>query len=97
MDFSHCRPDTVDRCRGSLLLSPCGATEAIVREIGSARQEIQVQAYSFISEAIAKALIEAKKRGVKIEAVLDQSNATARYCNFRCLRITNTGIFLRAS
>jgi phosphatidylserine/phosphatidylglycerophosphate/cardiolipin synthase-like enzyme len=56
-----------------------GATEAIVREIGNARQEILVQAYSFTSKPIAKALIEARKRGVKIEAVLDKSNATAKY------------------
>jgi phosphatidylserine/phosphatidylglycerophosphate/cardiolipin synthase-like enzyme len=56
-----------------------GATEAIVREIGSARQEILVQAYSFTSKPIAKAIVEARKRGVKIEAVLDKSNATAKY------------------
>lgn len=56
-----------------------GATEAIVTEIGRARQEILVQAYSFTSKPIAKALLEARKRGVKIEAVLDKSNATAKY------------------
>jgi phosphatidylserine/phosphatidylglycerophosphate/cardiolipin synthase-like enzyme len=56
-----------------------GATTAIVREIGGAQQEILVQAYSFTGKQIAKALIEAKKRGVKIEAVLDKSNETAKY------------------
>src|ERR1039457_66989 len=56
-----------------------GATEAVVQEIHSARQEILVQAYSFTSEPIAKALIDAKKRGIKIEAVLNKSNATAKY------------------
>jgi phosphatidylserine/phosphatidylglycerophosphate/cardiolipin synthase-like enzyme len=56
-----------------------GATEAVVQEIHSARQEILVQAYSFTSKPIAKALIDAKKRGIKIEAVLDKSNATAKY------------------
>lgn len=60
--------------------SPNGsATEAVVQEIRSARQEVLVQAYSFTSKPIAKALIDAKKRGVKIEAVLDKSNATAKY------------------
>ena len=49
-----------------------GCTKAIVREIGSAKSEILVQAYSFTSVSIAKALIEAKKRGLKIEAVLDK-------------------------
>lgn len=56
-----------------------GVTEAVVNEIGKARTEILVQAYSFTSKPIAKALIEARKRGVRIEAVLDKSNATARY------------------
>jgi phosphatidylserine/phosphatidylglycerophosphate/cardiolipin synthase-like enzyme len=56
-----------------------GATEAIVREISTARKEVLVQAYSFTSKPIAKALLDAKKRGVKIEAVLDKSNATAKY------------------
>jgi len=56
-----------------------GATEAVVQEIHSARQEILVQAYSFTSKPIAKALIDAKKRGVKIDAVLDKSNVTAKY------------------
>ena len=33
-----------------------------------------VQAYSFTSAPIAKALLDAHKRGVKISAVLDKSN-----------------------
>ena len=56
-----------------------GATEAITREIASAQREILIQAYGFTSIPIAKALLESKKRGVKIEAVLDKSNATAKY------------------
>jgi phosphatidylserine/phosphatidylglycerophosphate/cardiolipin synthase-like enzyme len=56
-----------------------GATEAIVSEIRGARQEVLVQAYSFTSKPIAKALLDAKRRGVKIEAVLDKSNATSKY------------------
>lgn len=35
-----------------------GATEAIVKEINSAKQEILVQTYSFISIPIAKALVD---------------------------------------
>ena len=56
-----------------------GATDAIVSEIRAARQEVLIQAYSFTSKPIAKALLDARKRGVKIEAVLDKSNATAKY------------------
>ena len=56
-----------------------GCTDAIVREINRAKDIIRIQAYAFTSQPIAKAIIEAKKRGVKIEAVLDKSNRTAKY------------------
>jgi phosphatidylserine/phosphatidylglycerophosphate/cardiolipin synthase-like enzyme len=56
-----------------------GATEAVVAEIVKARREVLVQAYSFTSAPIAKALLEAKKRGVRVEAVLDKSQRKERY------------------
>lgn len=56
-----------------------GATDAVVAEICRAKREILVQAYSFTSKPIAKALLDARKRGVRIDAVLDKSNATAKY------------------
>jgi len=40
-----------------------GCTDAIVKEIGKAKSEILVQAYSFTSKEIAKALVDAHKRG----------------------------------
>jgi phosphatidylserine/phosphatidylglycerophosphate/cardiolipin synthase-like enzyme len=51
-----------------------GCTERVVGEIGKARREILVQAYSFTSKAITEALIAAHKRGVSVEVVLDHSN-----------------------
>jgi phosphatidylserine/phosphatidylglycerophosphate/cardiolipin synthase-like enzyme len=56
-----------------------GATEAIVREIDAAKSEVLVQAYSFTSVPIAQALLNAKKRGIRIEAVLDRSQRSERY------------------
>jgi phosphatidylserine/phosphatidylglycerophosphate/cardiolipin synthase-like enzyme len=56
-----------------------GCTEAIVKEIGDAKSEILVQAYSFTSVPIAKALVDAHKRGIKVEALLDKSNKKANY------------------
>jgi len=56
-----------------------GATEAIIKEINSAKSEILVQAYSFTSAPIAKALVDARKRGINIEAVLDRSQKKAKY------------------
>ncbi len=56
-----------------------GCTEAVVTELGEARQTVLVQAYSFTSASIAKALIEAHKRGVKITVILDKSNRKDNY------------------
>src|SRR3954452_20251850 len=56
-----------------------GCTDAVVREIGRARKEVLVQAYSFTSKAIAQALLDAKTRGVHIEILLDRSNEQEAY------------------
>jgi phosphatidylserine/phosphatidylglycerophosphate/cardiolipin synthase-like enzyme len=56
-----------------------GCTQAIIDEINGAKTEILVQAYSFTSAPIAKALLKAHKRGVKVEAILDKSQRTANY------------------
>lgn len=56
-----------------------GATDAVVRELNGARRTVRVQAYSFTSEPIAKALLEAKKRGVDVEVVVDKSQRSERY------------------
>ena len=56
-----------------------GRTDAIVKEIGNAKNQILVQTYSFTSTPIAKAFLEAHKRGVKVEAIVDKSQRTKNY------------------
>jgi phosphatidylserine/phosphatidylglycerophosphate/cardiolipin synthase-like enzyme len=56
-----------------------GAAESIVKELINARTEILVQAYSFTSKPIAKALVDAKMRGIKIEVILDKSQRSQKY------------------
>jgi phosphatidylserine/phosphatidylglycerophosphate/cardiolipin synthase-like enzyme len=56
-----------------------GATEAIVKELENAKTSILVQAYSFTSAPIAKALVAAHEGGVKVEILLDKSHLTAQY------------------
>ena len=56
-----------------------GATDVVVREVNAATTQILVQAYSFTSAPIAKALLDAHKREVKVLAVLDKSNETQKY------------------
>jgi len=50
-----------------------GCTDAVVAEIDAAQRELQMQAYSFTSHPIARALIDAHRRGVKVTIVLDKS------------------------
>jgi phosphatidylserine/phosphatidylglycerophosphate/cardiolipin synthase-like enzyme len=56
-----------------------GCTEAVVRELGKAKSTVLVQAYSFTSAPIAKALVGAKSRGVKIQVILDKSQRREKY------------------
>jgi phosphatidylserine/phosphatidylglycerophosphate/cardiolipin synthase-like enzyme len=56
-----------------------GCTEAIVAELNKAKSEILVQAYSFTSKPIAQALVDAHKRGVHTEIILDKSNIRDKY------------------
>ena len=56
-----------------------GCTAAIVRELDGARKEVLVQAYSFTSAPIAKALVNASRRGVKVRAILDKGQHTEQY------------------
>jgi phosphatidylserine/phosphatidylglycerophosphate/cardiolipin synthase-like enzyme len=56
-----------------------GCTEAVVEELGRAKSSVLVQAYSFTSAPIAKALVDAFRRGVKIDVLLDKSQRTEHY------------------
>ncbi len=48
-------------------------------ELNRAQNTILLQAYSFTSTPIAKALVEAHERGVQITAILDKSQRTEQY------------------
>lgn len=64
----------------SVYFSPQGGcTEAIVAELNQARSNVLVQAYSFTSDTIAKALLEAHRRGVLVRVILDRSQRTEKY------------------
>jgi phosphatidylserine/phosphatidylglycerophosphate/cardiolipin synthase-like enzyme len=60
-----------------------GCKEAVLAELKRARREILVQAYSFTSEPITFALVDAKKRGVHVDVLLDKSNEVERYSDLR--------------
>jgi phosphatidylserine/phosphatidylglycerophosphate/cardiolipin synthase-like enzyme len=56
-----------------------GCTEAVVKELGQAKSTVLVQAYSFTSAPIAKALLDAHERGLKVQVILDRSQRKEKY------------------
>jgi phosphatidylserine/phosphatidylglycerophosphate/cardiolipin synthase-like enzyme len=72
----------VDAC-----FSPDGGCEArIVDEIGKAENQVLVQMYLFTSKPISDALIAAKKRGAKVQVILDKSQEKGTYGKWPILR-----------
>lgn len=70
----------------NVYFSPKGGCEnAIVTEMNKARREILVQAYSFTADPLSYGLVEAKKRGVDVEVILDRSNEVERYSDLNIL------------
>jgi phosphatidylserine/phosphatidylglycerophosphate/cardiolipin synthase-like enzyme len=89
--ISHATDLTLNNTSTQIYFSPNGGcTEAIIKEVNNAKSEISVQAYSFTSAPIAKALINAHKRGVKVEAILDKSQQKKKYTSATFL--VNSGI-----
>jgi phosphatidylserine/phosphatidylglycerophosphate/cardiolipin synthase-like enzyme len=78
--YTHAIDLTLNNTPTQVYFSPNGGvTQAIINEISNAKTEILVQAYSFTSTPIAKALVDAHKRGVKVEAILDKSQRKEKY------------------
>ncbi len=80
--FGHgfCAELTLTNAPTVVCFSPEGqCSRSIIRAIDSAKTQILVQAYSFTSSWIAKALLKARKRGVDVEVILDKSHLTDNY------------------
>ncbi len=56
-----------------------GATRAVVDALDGAKSTVLVQAYSFTSAPIAKALVEAHDRGVDVQVILDRKETGSKY------------------
>src|SRR5664280_659644 len=78
--ISHASDLTLNNTPTQVYFSPNGGcTEAIINEISHAKSEILIQAYSFTSVPIAKALVSAHKKGIHVEIILDKSNKSKKY------------------
>ena len=69
-------------------------TSRIIKTINQAKEQIRVQAYSFTSKPIAKALIKAKKRGVQVKVILDKSQCKARNSLIRLFVKNNIPVWI---
>lgn len=88
-------PSLPDQAQVQVWFSPDGgATDAIVTAIHDARKEILMQAYSFTSAPIARALVEAHTRGVTIVAILDKSQRTEHYSGATFLKNAGIPVFI---
>jgi phosphatidylserine/phosphatidylglycerophosphate/cardiolipin synthase-like enzyme len=82
-------PSTVTAC----FTPGRNCTETIVRALGDAKRTILVQAYSFTSAPLAKALLDAHKRGVQVQVILDNSQRAEKYSSADFL--ANQGVSTR--
>ena len=70
-----------------------GCTDAIVGVLKDAKRTVLVQAYSFTSAPIANALVEAHRRGVRVQVVLDTSRLSE--ASSQAALLANRGIPLK--
>lgn len=78
--LTGCEPPSSIPVGVQVFFSPHGgATEGVVNALDHATNSVFVQAYSFTSAPIAKALVEAQRRGVKVQVILDKSQRTEKY------------------
>ena len=72
-------PECVTTSKVELRYSPDGGcTNAIIKEIDTAKSKVLMLAYSFTSEPITEALIRAKRRGVEVQAIIDSDRLFER-------------------
>lgn len=70
------KPLTLDVDYDVCFTPPKQCGDLIVKHIASAKHTVLMQAYAFTSKKIITALIDARKRGVSVQLILDRSNFT---------------------
>ena len=74
--------------------SPGGSSlDIILQGVSDSKQSILVAAYSFTSQPIATALVEAHKRGVKVQVIADKKSNSGKYSAVTFL--TKQGVSVR--
>jgi phosphatidylserine/phosphatidylglycerophosphate/cardiolipin synthase-like enzyme len=87
------RASGVDQTDLTAAFTPGHALPVVLETIRSARSTIFVAAYSFTSRPVASALLDASRRGVGVQVLVDAGEATKRYSAARFL--ANQGVAVR--
>jgi phosphatidylserine/phosphatidylglycerophosphate/cardiolipin synthase-like enzyme len=78
-----------------VLFSPGGGCrDRIIEEIRKAKKRLRVQVYMFTAKEIADAIIEAKKRGVDCEVIVDRSQEKMAYGRLPVLKRAGVSILI---
>lgn len=78
--------------------SPEGSARALVLQtIGEAKQHIQMLAYAFQAEDITQALVQAARRGVKVQVVVDKHRNQGKTSKAAMDFVTANGVELRTN
>ncbi len=84
------QPNQIRTC-----FTPGGSCESlIVDEIQDAKSSIRLQVYSFTSKPITQSLLEAHKRGVKIEILCDRSQQKEKYSKIHDLESSGIATYI---
>lgn len=79
----------------SVLFTPGdNVADSIVSEINNAKESVFVQAYSFTSPDIAKAVADAHKRKLNVIVILDKSQKTEKYSSATYLFNNNVPTYI---
>src|SRR5215831_14701507 len=66
------RATEIQACFSPPLADGCDPTKTVVQALGSAQQQVLVQAYGFISAPIAQALVDAERRVLDVRVIFDK-------------------------
>ena len=86
--------DVADIEKAGVWFSPQGgALDAVIETVENARETIDLEAFHFSNKRLAKALVRAKDRGVRVRVVLDKENRGK--ANSKAGLVSNAGIPVR--
>ena len=88
------RANEIQVCFSPPLPQGCDPTQAVIQALNTAQHQILVQAFSFTSAPVAKAIVDARKRGVDVRVILDKSNASRRYSGATFLEHANVPVLI---